>query len=241
MTRGIDVSHWQGNIDWRTVKASGIDFAIIKAGGADDGYYKDSKFEDNYKGCKDNGIKVGAYYFSNATTTDGAVVEAIKFTELLKGKQFDMPVYFDIEGKNQLSLGKERISAIIRAFLETMKNNGYFVGLYHSKSSLETNVAEDIRTRYAVWLAHWKVEKSSYKGQYGLWQYNVGKCGGISSDCDLDYCYIDYHTAIINKGLNGYSKPDGETPTTKPETKTVEVYVDGKLIIKVKGEIENGN
>lgn len=241
MTKGIDVSHWQGEIDWRTVKASGIDFAIIKAGGADDGYYKDSKFESNYKGCKDNGIKVGAYYFSNATTTDEAVVEAIKFTELLKGKQFDMPVYFDIEGKNQLSLGKERISAIIRAFLETMENNGYFGGLYHSKSSLETNVAEDIRTLYAIWLAHWKVEKSSYKGQYGLWQYKVGKCDGIKGDCDLDYCYIDYHTTIINKGLNGYPKPDGETPTTKPEPETVEVYVDGKLIIKVKGGIENGN
>lgn len=240
MTRGIDVSRWQGNIDWRTVKASGIDFAIIKAGGADDGYYKDSKFEENYKGCKDNGIKVGAYYFSNATTPDEAVTEAIKFIELLKGKQFDMPVYFDIEGKNQLSLGRERISAIIRAFMTTMEYNGYFVGLYHSKSSLETNVDEDIRTRYAVWLAHWNVEKSSYKGQYGLWQYKVGKCDGISGDVDLDYCYIDYHTAIINKGLNGYPKPDGETPTT-PEPKTIEVYVDGKLIIKMKGEIENGN
>lgn len=241
MTRGIDVSRWQGNIDWKTVKASGIDFAIIKAGGADDGYYKDSKFEANYQGCKDNGIKVGAYYFSNAMTPDEARVEGNKFLELLKGKQFDMPVYFDIEGKNQLSLGKEKISAIIRAFLETVESAGYYVGLYHSKSSLENNVAEDIRTRYAIWLAHWNVEKSNYKGQYGLWQYKVGKCEGISGDCDLDYCYIDYHTAIINNGLNGYPKPDGETPAPTDKEKTVEVYVDGKLIIKMKGEIEYGN
>ena len=87
--KGIDVSHWQGNIDWSKVKAAGISFAIIKAGGSDDGFYTDSKWEANYKGAKANGIAVGAYYFVGPKCVNAAAgkADAERFIQLLKGKQ----------------------------------------------------------------------------------------------------------------------------------------------------------
>ena len=85
--KGIDVSAWQGIINWLKVSKTGVKFAILKAGGADDGYYKDSKFERNYEGCKENGISVGAYYFMgrSATTAAEGKKEAEIFLDLIKG------------------------------------------------------------------------------------------------------------------------------------------------------------
>ena len=99
--RGIDVSHWQGDIDWNKVKKDGIEFAIIKAGGSDAGFYKDSKFEKNYAGAKAAGLAVGAYYFVGkgcVSAIDGRA-DAIRFMNIIAGKQFDMPVYMDNEAQ----------------------------------------------------------------------------------------------------------------------------------------------
>jgi len=214
--KGIDVSVHNGNIDWNKVKADGIEFAILRAGFGRLEKQKDEKFEQNYSGAKNAGIPVGAYWYSYAMDEDEARLEADVFLKVIKGKQFEMPVYFDLEEKKQFDLGKEKVSAIMRAFLEKVEKAGYFVGLYGSASSLTTHTADDIKSRYTIWLAHW-VDKTNYSGAYGIWQYSEkGKVDGINGNVDLDICYKDFTTIIKGKGLNGWGKAE-PTPTPAPD------------------------
>ena len=130
MTRkGIDVSHWQGTIDWNKVKKAGIEFAIIKAGGSDAGFYTDSKWEANYKGAKAAGISIGAYYFvgKDCVTAAAGKADAERFLHILKGKQLEYPVYMDNEA--QPASVKAGITAATFAFCKTLEDAGYFVGI----------------------------------------------------------------------------------------------------------------
>lgn len=228
MKKGIDVSYCQKQVDWTKVTA---DFVIVRAGYGRYANQKDAMFESHYAGAKKRGIPVGAYWYSYAMTPDEARQEADACIAVLAGKQFDYPIYYDVEEKKQFDLGREKVSAIIRAFLERMEAAGYWVGLYGSYSSLTTYTDEDIRKRYAIWLAHWDVQKSPYSGAYGVWQYSVGAADGVTGACDLDYSYVDYPAKIKEKGLNGYGKPP---EPDQPKKITVEMTVDGK---KYKGEL----
>ena len=218
--KGIDVSVHNGNIDWQKVKAGGIQFAILRAGYGRLASQKDERFEQNYTGAKAAGIPIGAYWYSYAMSEDEARLEADVFLSIIKGKQFEFPVYYDVEEKKQFALGKEKVSAIMRAFLERVEAAGYFVGLYGSASSLTTHTADDIKSRYTIWLAHW-VNQTSYGGAYGIWQHSEkGRVNGINGNVDLDICYKDFPTIIKGKGLNGWGK--AETTSTpapdKPDT-----------------------
>ena len=226
--KGIDVSVHNGNIDWNKVKADGIEFAILRAGFGRLEKQRDEKFEQNYAGAKAAGIPVGAYWYSYAMDEDEARLEADVFLKVIKGKQFEMPVYFDLEEKKQFDLGKEKVSAIMRAFLERVESAGYFTGLYGSASSLTTHTADDIKTHYTIWLAHW-VDKTNYSGAYGIWQYSEkGKVDGINGNVDLDICYKDFPTIIKGKGLNGYGKELNSLVPATEDGISVEVTVDGK-------------
>ncbi len=219
--KGIDVSVHNGNIDWGKVKADGIDFAILRAGYGRLASQKDEKFEQNYAGAKAAGIPVGAYWYSYAMTPEEAELEADVFLSVVKGKQFEMPVYFDLEEKKQFYFGKEQVSAIMRAFLKKVESAGYFVGLYSSASSLTTHTADDIKSWFTIWLAHW-VDKTNYSGAYGIWQHSEkGKVAGINGNVDLDICYKDFPTIIKGKGLNGC----GKTPTPVPDVPDSDVTV----------------
>lgn len=223
--KGIDVSTHNGNIDWKKVKSSGIDFAILRAGYGRELSQKDARFEENYKNAKAVGIPVGAYWYSYAMSEDEARLEADVFLSIIKGKQFEFPVYFDVEEKKQFDLGKEKVSAIMRAFLKKVESAGYFVGLYGSASSLTTHTADDIKNRYTIWLAHW-VEKTNYSGAYVLWQYSdKGSVNGISGNVDLDICTTDFPAIIKAKRLNGF----GKSPSLEPDNKvnvTVQIGSD---------------
>lgn len=213
--KGIDVSVHNGNIDWKKVKADGIQFAILRAGYGRELSQKDARFEENYKNAKAAGIPIGAYWYSYAMSEDEARLEADVFLSVIKGKQFEFPVYFDAEEKKQFELGKEKLSAIMRAFLEKVESAGYFVGLYGSASSLTTHTSDDIKNRYTIWLAHW-VEKTNYSGAYALWQYSEkGSVSGINGNVDLDICTTDFPAIIKSKGLNGFV----QTPTAEPDNK----------------------
>ena len=215
---GIDVSKYQGDVDWKKAKASGnVQFAILRAGYGRVKSQKDPKFEEYYAGCKANGIPCGAYWYSYATTPEEARKEAAVCLEVIKGKQFEYPIYFDVEEKKQFALGKEAVTAIIKAFLEKVEAAGYWVGLYMSTYLLENYVTEEVRNRYAVWVAHYDVEKPTYKGQYGMWQKSCeGKVSGISVKVDLDECYQDYPALIKAKGLNGFGKSAEDVKPEKP-------------------------
>lgn len=219
---GIDVSTWQGNIDWNRVKT---DFAILKAGYGSYESQIDGHFEANYNACKANNVPVGAYWYSYALTPAQAVKEAETCLKAISGKQFEYPIFFDIEERRQFVTGKNNCSEIVKAFCSTLEKAGYFVGIYSSKSHLEAYLTEEVRNRYAVWVAHYVLEKTSYSGNFGMWQHtDKGHVDGIKGDVDLDYCYVDYPSIIKNAGLNGFKKAAAETATAttaKPEPQKI--------------------
>lgn len=233
--KGIDVSVHNGNIDWNKVKNAGIQFAILRAGYGKVASQKDKQFENNYAGAKGVGIPVGVYWFSYAKTVEEARQEAEVCVSILAGKQFEFPVFFDQEDKETLATGKANCSAMVRAFCEVLEKNGYWVGLYTSRSMLSTHIEDDIKTRYALWVAEWGA-KLNYNGSVGIWQYcETGKVDGISGNVDLDIAYVDYATKVKAKGLNGFNAakptpaPDTSEEKDSGKTATVTVEVGGEV------------
>ena len=227
---GIDVSQWQGDINWGAVKT---DFAILRAGYGRMASQIDPKFERNYNGAKAAGIPVGAYWYSYAMSADEARVEAKVFIEALKGKQFEYPVYFDVEEQKALALGRDRVSEIIIAFLDEMENAGYFAGLYMSASHLTNLTTQYVKDRYAIWVAHYGVNKTTYTGQYGMWQYSsTGQMDGINGNVDMNECYVNYPAQIKADGRNGFTKQETK-PEPKPEPQPVEPTPDEPKTIDV--------
>lgn len=219
----IDVSHWQGNIDFNKVRNDGIKGVIIKAGGSDSGFYTDSKFNDNYKKASNAGLSIGTYYFvgKNCLSTADGKADAQRFANIIKGKNFDLPVYMDVEAP--ASGQKAKVTNAIIGFCEEMENRGYFVGVYASdisgfKDRINYN---DIKNRYTSWVARYG-SKPQYATTYGIWQYSsTGKVNGISGNVDMDESYIDFPSIIKKGGFNGYGKntPTNSEPQPTPEPK----------------------
>ncbi len=229
MSKGIDVSKWNGSIDFNKVKADGIDFVIIRAGYGWDTSQKDRTFEQNYARAKAAGLHVGAYWYSYARSADNARSEAKVCKQIIAGKQFDYPIFFDLEESSQLSRGQAFCDSLIQAFCNEMEAGGYFAGFYTSASVARNILSKSIHKRYAFWCAQW-ANTNSFEGESGLWQYSSkGSVSGIAGNVDLDISYIDYPSLIRGGGFNGYAK--GSTaPTAKPapapEKKTVETLAD---------------
>ena len=200
---GIDVSSYQGNINWSKV-AQSKHFAILRAGtGYKGGNNKDSKFEENYKNAKRAGVKVGAYWYSYAKSVADARREANDFLGHLKGKQFEWPVYYDIEEASQFSSGIH--NAIAKEFCSILESHKYYCGIYASGSRWSNNFDNVVRTKYTVWIAHWGVKKPSYTGSYHVWQKTSdGSVEGISGRVDLDESNTNFEPIMKNKHLNGY-------------------------------------
>jgi GH25 family lysozyme M1 (1,4-beta-N-acetylmuramidase) len=218
--KGIDISWCQTQVDWNKVD---VDFPIVQIGGGYVANKKAAMFESHYAGAKSRGIPVGGYWFTHAVNEAQARQEADTCIELMRGKQFEYPIYLDLEKDAQYKLGKTKVSAIIRAWLERVEAAGYWVGLYSNLSFLYGVTDDDIEDRYAIWLAQWDVAKPTYNRSYGLWQYSVGQAAGVTGACDLDYGYVDYPAQIKAKGLNGY----GKQPEPEKKTKYVELAIDG--------------
>lgn len=221
---GIDVSHHQGAINWATVAKNGIDFAIIKAGGSDKGFYKDKYFEANYAGAKSASLHVGAYYFVGAgcvTRADG-IADAKRFINIINGKQFDFPVYIDVE-KTSPSEKAGATEAVI-GFCNTMEDAGYYIGIYASDiSGFKDRLDVSKLTKWSKWVARYG-SSPQYVNDYGIWQYSeTGKVSGISGNVDLDDCHVDYSVVIKAAGKNGYAKPV-DTPA---EPKRTVMYIPG--------------
>ena len=205
--RGIDISHWQGAIDWAKVKAASIQFAIIKSGGSDAGFYTDPRWEENYKGAKANGIAVGAYYFVGPgciSVADGQA-DAERFLAQLKGKQFEYPVYIDVEATPASK--KAGATEAVIAFCGAMEAGGYYAGIYSSTYSGFRDRLDDSKlTPFTHWVAQY-ASKCTYGGSYGIWQYSSsGQVNGISGRVDMDVSYQDFPSIIKAGGFNGYAK-----------------------------------
>lgn len=217
-TKIIDVSTWQGNIDWSKVKADGVQGAIIRAGFGKVASQKDNKFERNYTNAKAVGMPIGAYWYSYATSVADAKKEAEVCLSILKGKQFEYPIYYDLEDPSMTGCGKSVLTQIATTFCETLENAGYYVGIYSNPNWLKNYLDYNTVKKYTLWLAHWGVSEPSYK--CGLWQYSSsGSVSGISGRVDMNWGYQDFPTEIKNGKFNGFgeaSKPVQPVEPSKP-------------------------
>lgn len=204
--KGIDISHWQGDIDWGRVAASGIKFAIIKAGGSDKDFYKDSKFEFNYAHAKMHGIKVGAYYFAGkgCCNTTAGVIHANEFLHIIKDKQFEYPVVLDFEVGSVFNKAGNTDACI--SFCKRLEECGYYASIYASDISGFRDQLDLSRLKdFDKWVARYGKEPV-YVKQYGIWQHSSkGSVPGIKGNVDLDLSYKDYSHIIKKVKLNGFS------------------------------------
>lgn len=215
---GIDISKYQKDMNLETAKNEGIKFAIIRGAY---GNSKDTSFESNYSKAKAQGLGVGVYWWTRAVNEAQAKEETeILIKNVLKGKQFEYPIYIDVEDKLLANLGKDKVDAIITSACETLEKNGYYAGFYLNENWYKNMCnGSKLAKRFTVWLAKWTSKEQS---QYPMWQFG-GETNYIRSNiiadmvCDQDYCYVDFPTIIKEAGLNGFGKTTNET---KPQTQT---------------------
>ena len=203
---GIDISYHDGEIDFSKVKQQ-VDFIIMRAGyGNKTADSKEIKFDIYYEAAKKNNIPIGAYWYCYAKTPEEALKEAQAFLIRVKGKKFEFPIYYDVEEQNILKTGKENVNTIIKTFCEELEKNDYYCGLYCSSSYLNNLISDEIKNRYQIWVAHWKVKEPKYNGKWGIWQYTSdGKLDGFPNKrFDLNTAVIDYEPIIKSLGKNGY-------------------------------------
>lgn len=200
-SNGIDVSYAQGNIDWKKVANAGIDFAIIRAGRGDlgSGCKMDDYFVQNIKGATANGIDVGVYFYSYATTVEEARAEAKFLVKIIKDYKITYPVILDMEEE----MGQADVTAMIDAFFKEIMNAGYYPMFYSYKSWIETYLDMRILDKYAVWLAQTGVSAPTYEGGFYIWQYShKGKVDGINGYVDLNISYRDFPTLFKQYRIN---------------------------------------
>lgn len=197
---GIDVSSYQGNINWDVVK-NHIDFAILRVGFGQYNSQKDKFFERNYEECRRLGIPVGIYHYSYAKNVDQARKEANLVLSWLKGKEIQLPVYYDIEDNSQIGLGKEINTNMCFAFCEVIEKAGLWAGVYANKSWFTSLLDGDkLGKRFTCWLAQYHTEPT-YKGKFDIWQNtSSARLPGITANTvDTNYMYRDLIAEIGNK------------------------------------------
>lgn len=223
---GIDVSKWQGTIDWEKAKADGVEFAMLRAGYGRNNI--DEQFERNISECNRLGIPCGIYWFSYAYTEEMAEKEAEYALQSVSKFKLEYPIAFDFEGdsvnyaaKNGVVADKELVSAMARAFCKRIEQGKYYAMLYTNPSYLSEYFDTDIPGEFDIWLAKWPTnpdpsEKPSQAG--GIWQYtNSGDVNGISGRVDMDAAYIDYPSVISKAGLNGLDNTEEDVKPIEPE------------------------
>lgn len=191
---GIDVSKWQGDIDFSKLKSAGVEFVIIRIGsstGINGENFIDSKFIQNIKNANSVGIPVGVYFYSYANSVDRAISDAKWIIENIKDYKVELPIAFDWENWgsfNTYELSFFGLTNMAKGFMDTVKDAGYDAMLYSSKTYLE-NIWMSVD--YLVWLAHY-TKNTNYAGAYSYWQIcSNGRVDGINGDVDIDIRYID--------------------------------------------------
>ena len=189
---GIDVSKWQGDVDYNAVKRAGATFVIIRAGVYYEGEFNfDSKFEQNLRNAKAAGLKVGLYFFTPVTSEEILIENITEICEALNGQELELPIAYDMENWNrfqQYRINLQDLNGYFRSFCDVCESYGYKGMLYNSKNKLESVWDADGQP---VWLAHYTRE-TSYEGDFFMWQVNnTGRIAGIDGDVDLNILYVD--------------------------------------------------
>ena len=199
--KGIDVSKYQGDINYSKVK-NNVDFVIIRIGYGMYDNQKDPKFEANYDGFKNQNVPIGVYLYSYATSIDEAKREADCVINWLGGRTLNLPVYFDIEDRSNSGIDKNTLTKMCEEFCDRIEKAGYWAGIYANKyfytSKLDMSKLED---KYTIWVAQWN-DTNTYSGKYDMWQYtSTGKIPGINGNVDLDYLYRNIFVNVGNSNV----------------------------------------
>lgn len=187
---GIDVSRWQGEIDFGRVAAAGCEFAVIRIGGYSDGLFEDPCYRENIRNAKKAGLKVGVYWYSEENGPASVREHAAYLYDLLDGEELDLPVFFDWEDFlwfETYRMSVRDLNEMFLAFREEAEARGYRAALYNSKYYLGL-LWNDAVKEGGVWLAHY-VDETTYTGEYFLWQQGIGRIDGIDGDVDYDVLY----------------------------------------------------
>lgn len=227
---GIDISTWQKGMDLNKAKNEGVNFAIIR------GMYgnaKDVHFEENYTKAKNAGLGVGCYQWGRAKNEAQAKEEAeILINYCLKGKQFEYPIYYDVEDSILINLSVEELTKVITAWAETLENAGYYVGIYMNQSAFNNEVkGEELAKKYSQWRARWTTKAN--KPDCQMWQFggetNYIRTNKIAGQvCDQDYAYVDFPSIIKNAGLNGFGNGQQSTNNGQQSSSTTNTTTDIK-------------
>lgn len=210
--RGIDVSKWQGNINWTKVKQAGVEFAIIRAVSTNnDGLYIDPYFEANYKGAKEKNIPVGAYFYTYAKNLTTLNQELDKLKEALTGKVFEYPIIIDVEDSTLKTLSKAALSELVGQACETLESWGAYAMFYTYLNFTQNELDMDKLKAYDFWLAAYRSSKPAAP-VCGIWQYSSkGKVKGINGNVDMNISYKDYPAIIAKAGLNDFTTKGKKT------------------------------
>lgn len=195
---GIDVSSYQGTINWKKVTNDDISFAFLRIGGQyyrkEGGFYSDTYFEKNYTGATTNGVDIGVYFFSQAITPEEAQQEALWVINQLNGRPLDLPIVYDLEDPaadsrfHLANLNRQQVTDLALAFCETIQANGYEAAVYTNPSWIRNTLYLDQLLQYPLWLAHYTTNLlPSGSDSWTWWQYtSSGTVDGISGKTDLN-------------------------------------------------------
>ena len=239
LMQGVDTSKWNHEygvspedikpLDWEALKAAGMDFVILKAGSTKG---IDPAFELDYCDAKAAGLRVGAYFYTYSATVEDTERDAEMLLTWLEGKQFELPIYFDVEEESLMTLGGGTLTALCAAFAERLWENGYYAALYTNTEWLYNILdTEWVKTNLDVWYARytaalpegqdrftpadrnfsWKDGTADRPGEtdrrFGLWQYtDNGGVEGFRYPFDFNFAFKDYRSIMVKWGLNGYGE-----------------------------------
>lgn len=219
---GVDVSEWQGNINWDQAKSQ-INFAILKLGNIGDNvkFWTDPYFIRNYNECTRLGIPFGVYVYCYCNEVENARQAGREVAEYLKDKRLQLPVYIDMEDAEISPEGKDKLTQICIAFNTEIEQSGKWAGVYANRNWFDNYLNKDeIKKRYTTWIAHYGVNEEKYRGEYDILQYSSsGKVSGISGNADMNIMYRD----LINEIAGNTPQP---TPEPQPVIKSNEEIAD---------------
>lgn len=219
--KGIDVSRFQGEVDWEQVKAAGYKFAMLRAGYGDNTV--DEQFRRNASECNRIGLPIGAYWFCYSASPENAAKEADSCIRTVSPYRLEYPVCFDIEQASADYVESQGISftpalarSMVKSFCNRVESKGYYAMFYSNRSFFDTYLGTELSKRYAFWYARYT---DTFDGtDCGMWQYSsTGRVPGISGNVDLDLAYVDYPAVIRKAGLNqlkgGTTVPPSPSPS----------------------------
>lgn len=204
---GIDISNWQSKYNYAGATKEGVKFVILRAGY---GTIKDKSFETHYKQAKLQGWKIGTYWYTYATSVTKARKEAAAYLNAIKGKQFEMPIYLDIEDAKIRKKEKVIRNDIVEAFGDMIEGANYYFGVYSNLYWYNTLLnGKELNKKYDWWIAKWSKVEPTSKINYGMWQFG-GETNYIKSNkvagtvTDQNYCYKNYPGMILKLRKNGF-------------------------------------